>query len=283
MIPDSVSAEIRSRLRHAEEEHDVKVLFAVESGSRAWGFASPNSDYDARFIYVHRPEWYLSVDLEERRDVIEYPIVDVLDVNGWDLRKALRLFWKSNPGFVEWIQSPIVYERRGTFHDQVLRLLPAVYSTESGIYHYRSMAKTNFRGYLQQEMVPLKKYFYVLRPLLAVRWMEKLGTPAPIEFDRLLQVAETESGFLDAVQDLLEVKRRSPEMGLSPQIPAIQRFIEAELDRLEHLTPVRSERTETVCALSTVFRSVLEDTWENRRAHEAWVQRANATLIKADD
>jgi hypothetical protein len=261
MISDSVRAEIRSRLRRAEAGHDVKVLFAVESGSRAWGFASPNSDYDARFIYVHRPEWYLAVDLEEKRDVIEYPIVDDLDVNGWDLRKALRLFWKSNPGFVEWVQSPIVYEAHGPFHEEAKRLLPEIYSTESGIYHYRSMAKTNYRGYLLQELVPLKKYFYVLRPLLAVRWMEKFAMPAPIEFERLLGVAETEKDFLDAVQDLLEVKRRSPEMGLSPQVPPIQQFIERELARLEHLTPAKSERAGNVSALSQVFRMVLEDTW----------------------
>jgi len=262
MIPPSVQDEIRSRLRRAETEYGVKVVLAVESGSRAWGFASPNSDYDARFIYAHRPEWYLSVDLEDKRDVIEYPIVDDLDVNGWDLRKALRLFGKSNPGFVEWIQSPLVYEASGSFHQRVLQLLPSIYSTEAGIYHYRSMAKTNYRGYLQQEMVPLKKYFYVLRPLLAVRWMERFATPAPIEFDRLLNVAE-DSAFLEAVQELLEVKRRAPEMGLSLQIPPIHRFIESELARLEHTTPAKGERAEGASALSDVFREVVGEMWGN--------------------
>jgi hypothetical protein len=101
MINKEVNAEILRRLESAEIEHDVKIILAVESGSRAWGFESTNSDYDARFIYVHRPEWYHSVGLEEKRDVIEYPIVDDLDINGWDLRKALRLYWKSNPAFVE--------------------------------------------------------------------------------------------------------------------------------------------------------------------------------------
>ncbi|MEO8023535.1 nucleotidyltransferase domain-containing protein [Polaromonas sp.] len=263
MIPASVQNEIRSRLRRAESEHGVKVLLAVESGSRAWGFPSPNSDFDARFIYAHPPEWYLSVDLEEKRDVIEYPIVDDLDVNGWDLRKALRLFWKSNPGFVEWIQSSIIYEASGSFHQCVLQLLPSIYSTEAGIHHYRSMAKTNYRGYLQQEKVPLKKYFYVLRPLLAVRWMERFSTPAPIEFDQLLRVADDEA-FVGAVQELLEVKRRSPEMGLSPQIPPIQQFIESELKRLEQATPAKGERAAGVSALSDVFRAILRETWGNQ-------------------
>lgn len=261
MIPSEIKTEILARLRRAESEHDVKVLLAVESGSRAWGFASPNSDYDARFIYVHRPDWYLSVDLEEKRDVIEYPIVDDLDVNGWDLRKALRLFWKSNPGFVEWIQSPIVYETYGSFHTDALALLPHVYSTESGIHHYRSMAKTNYRGYLLEERVPIKKYFYVLRPLLSVRWLERFGKPAPIEFDRLLSVIQEEHQLLEAIYRLLEVKKSSPELGLSPPIPKIQSFIETELSRLELSPPIRMQRTECVSALSDVFRDVLQKAW----------------------
>jgi len=261
MIDAPVREEILSRLAKAEREHDVRVLLAVESGSRAWGFASPNSDYDARFIYVNRPEWYLSVGLEEKRDVIEYPIVDELDINGWDLRKALRLFWKSNPAFMEWIQSPLVYLRRGGFLDGSRALMDTVYSVESGIYHYRSMAKTNYRGYLQQEQVPLKKYFYVLRPLLAVRWMERFGTPAPIEFGKLVAMVESDQALVRAIDALLEQKRMSPELGLSPQVPAIQDFIVSELQRLEGIVPARFERREVEPDLSALFRKVLAEAW----------------------
>lgn len=164
VIPSPVRAEILRRMHAAQEEHGVRILLAVESGSRAWGFESSSSDFDARFIYVHPQDWYLSVGLEEQRDVIEYPIVEDIDLNGWDLRKALRLFWKFNPAFVEWIQSPIIYAEHSAFAAQVRALLPTIYSCESGIHHYRSMAKTNFRGYLKGDLVPLKKYFYVLRP-----------------------------------------------------------------------------------------------------------------------
>ncbi len=261
MIEASVREDILSRLAKAESEHDVKILLAVESGSRAWGFASPNSDYDARFIYVNRPEWYLSVGLEEKRDVIEYPIVDELDVNGWDLRKALRLFWKSNPAFMEWIQSPLVYLQRGGFLDGSRALMNTVYSVESGMYHYRSMAKTNYRGYLQQEQVPLKKYFYVLRPLLAVRWMERFGTPAPIEFGKLVAMVESDRALVRAIDALLEQKRMSPELGLSPQVPAIQDFIVKELERLDGIVPARFERREVEPDLSALFRKVLAEAW----------------------
>jgi len=260
MIEPHVRDEILARLARAEHEHEVRILLAVESGSRAWGFASPNSDYDARFIYVHRPEWYLSVGLEEQRDVIEYPIVDDLDINGWDLRKALRLYWKSNPSFVEWIQSPLVYLQRGSFHDDSRALMRDVYSVESGMYHYRSMAKTNFRGYLQNDLVPLKKYFYVLRPLLAVRWLERFGAPAPIEFDRLLAMVD-DRALLDAIDVLLAQKRASLELDLSPQVPVIRDFIVRELARLDDIVPARFERRDVEPRLSALFRDVLRETW----------------------
>ncbi|MCW9015562.1 MAG: nucleotidyltransferase domain-containing protein, partial [Kangiellaceae bacterium] len=149
MIPKDIEEEIQRRLTLAEEEHDVKILYAVESGSRAWGFASPNSDFDVRFIYTHSKDWYVAVDLEEKRDVIEYPIVDDIDISGWDVRKALRLFRKSNPSIVEWLQSPILYRDDGIFANKAREILYSDYSVEKGIYHYRSMAKTNYRGYLR--------------------------------------------------------------------------------------------------------------------------------------
>ncbi len=126
MISDDVRREIQRRLRAVEEEHDVRVLFAVESGSRAWGFPSPNSDYDVRFIYAHPREWYLSLDLEQRRDVIECEIADDIDLSGWDIRKALKLFWQSNPSFVEWLHSPIVYRDQAEFAARARALLPHV-------------------------------------------------------------------------------------------------------------------------------------------------------------
>jgi hypothetical protein len=233
MIPATVRTEILRRIHVAEAEHGVKVLLAVESGSRAWGFESPNSDFDARFIYVHERDWYLSID--DKRDVIEYPIVDDIDLNGWELRKALRLFRSSNPAFVEWIQSPIIYLEHGSFAPTCRDLLPAVYSCLRGIHHYRSMAKTNYRGYLREDLVPLKKYFYVLRPLLSVRWLEAYGRPAPIEFHKLLPLVDGEPDLIADIQRLLEQKRAAPEMGLAPQVPSIHAFIEAELQRLEAL------------------------------------------------
>jgi predicted nucleotidyltransferase len=264
-VPE-IREEILARIRKAEDEHDVRVLLAVESGSRAWGFASPDSDYDARFLYVNRPDWYLSVGLEEQRDVIEYDIVDDIDLNGWDLRKALRLFWRSSPAFVEWIQSPIVYVEEGRLAAQVRALLPRVYSCTSGVHHYRSMARTNYRGYLRADQVPLKKYFYVLRPLLAVLWLEKYQTPAPIEFDRLLHLIEADAALLRDIQRLLARKRATPELGLAAPIPGINAFIERELARLETSEVARPTRGEVLPMLNEVFRQSLDEAWRGHRS-----------------
>jgi len=134
-IPQDIYLEILERLKNVESEHNVRILWAIESGSRAWGFHSPDSDYDIRFIYVRPREWYLSIDVEDQRDVIEYPIVDDIDLNGWDLRKALRLLAKSNPGIVEWLHSPIIYSQYGSFQTQARHMLDQYYSIAKGIYH----------------------------------------------------------------------------------------------------------------------------------------------------
>jgi len=261
MIPADIRDDILDRLRKAEAEHGVRVLLAVESGSRAWGFASPNSDYDARFIYVHPGDWYLSVGLEEQRDVIEYPIVDEIDINGWDLRKALRLFWKSNPAFVEWIQSPVVYREVGSFAEQAREALTTIYSCEKGIHHYRSMAKSNFRSYLSADLVPMKKYFYALRPLLAVRWLERFQQAAPIEFERLLMVAPEDPALLSDIRALLAKKRAAPEMGLEAPISSIHDFIQSELERLNGIDIPEAAAPDKITRLNDMFRRCLAEAW----------------------
>ena len=166
-MADAIKREIQARLQHIEREENVCIFYACESGSRAWGFPSEDSDYDVRFMYVHHKDWYLSID--ERRDVIERPINDMIDLSGWDIRKALRLFGKSNPPLLEWFNSPIIYQQRLNIVNKLKALMPEYYSPKSCLYHYLHMAEGNFREYLKGQMVLVKKYFYVLRPILACK------------------------------------------------------------------------------------------------------------------
>jgi predicted nucleotidyltransferase len=145
---------ISSQLKMIEESYQVRILYALESGSRAWGFASLDSDYDVRFLYVHPVEWYLSI--RDQRDVIEIPITDSLDINGWDLKKALKLFCKSNSPLLEWLRSPIVYRDVEGLAESLRNLIPTCFSPKNGMYHYLHMAKGNFREYLQVKASGLK-------------------------------------------------------------------------------------------------------------------------------
>lgn len=153
---------IVSKLHEIEQMEKVRILLAVESGSRAWGFASPDSDYDVRFIYIRDKEDYLR--LNTMRDVIELPVDEVLDINGWDLQKTLRLLYKSNPTLFEWFSSPIVYIE-SDFADLFRRVMNDYFSSKRSLYHYISMAEGNYREYLKGGMVKAKKYFYDIKNL----------------------------------------------------------------------------------------------------------------------
>jgi uncharacterized protein len=226
-----VEPEVRKRvlaeLDDVERQYDVKVLFACESGSRGWGFASPDSDYDVRFVYAHRRDWYLRV--EPQRDVIERPLDDVLDVSGWELRKALQLLHRSNPTLLEWLDSPVVYREDSHWASRLRSLAAAFFSPLRGRHHYLSMARKNFRGYLQGDTVRFKKYLYVLRPLLAVRWIDMgLGMP-PMRFADLVAGTVHDPVMLAELDALLELKMSAGEAEYGPRRPALHAFIETLL------------------------------------------------------
>lgn len=181
-------------------------MLAVESGSRAWGFASPDSDYDVRFIYVRPREDYLRLD--PLRDVIELPINNMLDINGWDLQKTLRLLYKSNPTSFKWFSSPIVYKET-EFADKFRNIMDDYFSSKCSLYHYISMAEDNYREYLKREMVRAKKYFYVLRPVLACLWIFDKGTALPMLFSERME-EELPRDLKDEVHRLLDLKMKSP-------------------------------------------------------------------------
>ena len=219
---------ILNKLNEIEQKEKVKILLAVESGSRAWGFASPDSDYDVRFIYVRPREAYLR--LEKQRDVIELPIEGELDVNGWDLDKTLQLLRASNPTLFEWFSSPIVY-RETAFADEFRSVMQKYFSSKRGLSHYLSMASSNYREYLKGETVKAKKYFYVLRPVLACRWILDKGTPPPMLFSELVE-AELDPALLPDVNRLLDLKMNAPEIKTIPRIESINCYLDSSIEEV---------------------------------------------------
>lgn len=255
---------IVAKLREIESKEKVKILYAVESGSRGWGFESKDSDYDVRFICIHPLDWYLSI--EEGRDVIEYPVSDQLDISGWDIKKALKLFKNSNPPLYEWLTSPIIYLEEGSFVQKLRELIPQFYSSVSSMHHYLSMAKGNYKAYLIEQQVKIKKYFYVLRPILACMWIEKYNTMPPMEFEKLLTGQKLDKNMVNEVHKLLERKRSSEELDLEDRIEVIQNFLKEKLEYFEdYVNRLGSKKYPNKDLLNKLFRDTLkvDPTWQS--------------------
>jgi len=246
---------IVSELKKIEADYNVRILLAVESGSRAWGFASPDSDYDVRFIYVRPKEDYLR--LEEVRDVIELPINDELDINGWDLQKALRLLYKSNPTLFEWFSSPIVYMET-PFADRFRSIMTEYFSSKKSLYHYISMAEGNYREFLRGDMVKAKKYFYVLRPVLACSWVLSKNTHPPMLFDELA-ATELPATLRDDVDRLLDIKMNSPEIKEIPRVDTINEYLDLEIATIkEKIKTMAKEQDNSWQTLNELFLQTID-------------------------
>jgi len=221
---------ILTKLKAVEQEHNVRILYACEAGSRAWGFESPDSDYDVRFIYTHPQEWYMRFDVEKSRSVIECPIVDLIDCGGWDVRKALYLFTRTNGALIEWLNSPIRYLERGSFAKSLRKFVPTAMNETALCCHYYHLSKSNAAEHLSGAEVKLKKYLYVIRGLLAIRHIADNGSPPPVAFDALVASAAP-SRIRSEIAALLAQKRNTPELTLCRRMLRIDSFVKAEIER----------------------------------------------------
>ncbi|GAO43575.1 nucleotidyltransferase domain-containing protein [Flavihumibacter petaseus] len=251
---------ISAELDKLEAEHNIKILYAVESGSRAWGFASTNSDWDVRFIYVHPRDWYLQID--DKKDNLEEILPNDVDLSGWELRKALKLFRTSNPPLLEWLRSPIVYREPWSTAERLREPTKQYFSPAKCLYHYLHMAEGNYRNYLQTDMVRVKKYFYVLRPILACEWILKNNTPPPVEFQVLFDNHVEEPVIRKEIDQLLVRKKSGEELSTEPRITLLNDFLEEKIsffrDYVKSLHPVRSLETEI---LNDLFRQTITEVY----------------------
>jgi len=245
---------IKQKLNEIEKRENVRILHAVESGSRAWGFASPDSDYDVRFIYVREKEFYLRLD--KTRDVIEWQLDDTLDINGWDLAKTLTLLHRSNPTVFEWSQSPIIYKTTEEWQD-VSAIMRHYFNPKASLYHYLSTARGNYREYLRGDEVRLKKYFYVLRPLLACKWVLAEGTPPPMLFSELME-KHLDERIRPDVEELLRLKTATPEIGVGKPFVRINQYLDETVAEIEErLSKMPEERTPDWDLLNKTFLKML--------------------------
>jgi len=245
---------ILQKLFELEQTENIKILYACESGSRAWGFASPDSDFDVRFIYTRQLNYYLSI--AEKTDVVGLPVNEVLDIGGWDLKKSLKLFLKSNAPLYEWLQSPIVYRQDDNFAKELSGLMPAYFSPRSAANHYFSMATNTLRDDLQGDKVKLKRYFYALRPALACLWIVERQSVPPMEFEPL-RILITDLGVQKLIDHLLDRKKDADEKAMIEPITTLNNWLAETLayckDRVSTLPSARKD----ILELDILFRKYL--------------------------
>ncbi|WP_318503501.1 nucleotidyltransferase domain-containing protein [Bacillus sp. T3] len=252
---------IVENLKKLEQQHDIKVIFAVESGSRSTGIPSQDSDYDVRFIYVHRLEWYLSID--EKRETLEVPISDHLDLNGWELRKSLRLLRKSNPHLFEWLHSGIQYAKVTTFLEKIKSLEQEAFSAKPALFHYLNMAKRNATDFFQSDIIKTKNYFYVLRPVLACLWIEKYRTFPPVELRDLVTKLIQSAEINQEIETIIERKVAGITETSKAEFQKLKQFLQLELERIEGVANNWSEeKVNLTPQLNKLFREILEQAWK---------------------
>ena len=250
-ISDKMMEEVRHRLSRIEEEHGVRILYACESGSRSWGFPSPRSDYDVRFIYMAPARDYLR--LTPPPETIELPQDGVWDIAGWDLRKTLHLLQKGNPSLIQWLYSPILYRSHSLFLTEMRRLLDHGSPLPRLYWAYRSMAQAHITNYLiGREEVVYKRFLYIVQALLAMRWVEEKHSIPPVIFEELVTGLVTDEALLTELSTLLRFKTSIGESESGPKIlfPGVLAFIE---ETLAETQPPVSEAPEVPEALLDDF------------------------------
>ena len=248
---------VRMKIKEIEEKENIRVLHVIESGSRAWGFASPDSDYDVRFIYVRDKDFYLS--LRDTKDFIDWELNEVLDINGWDLKKALQHFHKSNATLFEWSNSPVVYYTTDAWKKLYDEAASRYFACKSSMYHYYGTANKNYHEYLMKDFVKYKKYFYVLRPILACKWIEEKKCPPPVLFDELV-ASVLEEDMKQVIAGLLAKKVQMSESDKAPKIKKVNRYIEEKLAYYKALLEgMEDDRNPDWEPLEKVFRDIVAE------------------------
>jgi predicted nucleotidyltransferase len=250
---------ILEKLIAAERMSGVTILYCCESGSRGWNFASRDSDFDVRFIYAHSKDWYLSVSPEEKTDTLDLGIEKTkngeLDINGWDIRKALKLLRKSNGPLLEWLSSPVVYRENPDFLEEIHSFAKFFFNPLSLWHHYRGLTEQSEA--LFEETPSIKRWFYVVRPLLCMKWIERgLGVP-PMRFDRAVDAIINDNDVRREIFRLIKVKKYGGEEDEFVLSPTLREY--TNILRSESIPPQAPGRRTVQPDLDEFFRKTLEE------------------------
>jgi len=248
--------EIIDHISQLEKEKDISILYAAESGSRAWGCPSPDSDYDVRIIYKRAKSDYLNIT--DKPDTINYFHGELLDINGWDIKKTLKLIRKSNATPFEWAQSPIKYKEVNNFSSVLMDLCREYFRPRYAINHYRGIAKNSFLGNDLTGKIKLKKLFYVLRPLMAAKWIIKNNEIPPMDIPNLISIVDDKE-IVTHINDLLEIKNAAKEDYVHQMDKLISDFVEEEFNQLNSVTVEDKKDVLSPDKLNKTFKEIIEN------------------------
>jgi uncharacterized protein len=252
---------IQDKLKEIEKEKSIKILYACETGSRAWGFPSPDSDYDVRVIYMHDPDWYLT--LSDKKDTIEMMLDDgELDITGWDFKKCLKLLWKSNGALLERIQSPIVYHNTDGLTQMFKQYADRCFAPVAAMHHYSGMAKNSFDDIEGKDEIKLKKLFYALRATLACKWILEKDSIPPIVFITMVNELEFDEKLKNKIRSLIQLKSGKNENYVHPAEKELSDFIREQLTIADEKANSLKGRKEKDTDLDEFFRYGLKTFWK---------------------
>jgi predicted nucleotidyltransferase len=252
---------IKKSLKEIEKKHAVKVVYACETGSRAWGFPSPDSDYDVRMIYMHEPDWYLT--LWDKKDTIEIMLDGgELDITGWDFKKCLKLLWKSNGALLERIQSPIVYCQTGSLVEDFQKYAAKCFTPIAAMHHYSGMAKNSFDDIEGRSEIKLKKLFYALRATLACKWIIEKDSIPPIVFSKMVNELKFDETLKKRINYLVELKSEKNESYMHTEEKELAGFIKEQLAIADEKADGLKGRNDKNVDLNEFFRHGLKKYWE---------------------
>lgn len=249
---------LRDLLHKVEFEHSLSVIYGVESGSRAWGFESQNSDYDVRFLYIRPTDWYLCI--EKRDDVLELGTSSDVDLSGWDLRKSLLFLRQSHPVLLEWLRSPVVYIEQPEIVQQMREIGEKFFAPRASVHHYIGWAERILHRYFQRSDLAAKRYFYVMRPLLCCRWIQTIGGQPPLLMQELIATLEMPAEAKLALENLIERKRAGYELDSVGRILILDQYISETLPQIKRfLVTIPKPEYAPFELLNPLFHQALEE------------------------
>ncbi|MGM0839660.1 MAG: nucleotidyltransferase domain-containing protein [Bacillota bacterium] len=249
---------ILDKLKSIEREERVRILYAVEAGSRAWGYHTDESDYDVRFIYIREVPAYLN--LQGTKDVIVKPVQYSIEFSGWDLSKALKLLRKSNPSLMEWLTNENVYIEHPDI-EKVRKLREQTFSPTRCLIHYYHMGKRNMEKYSNEEIKDLKKMMTIIRPWLAFKWIKEYQTFPPNGVNEMVDSITMNEEMKATISSMLLSRVNGKEVPF-PHLMYMEKDIREDFLKMEGtMKDLPSDDSFQWGEINETFLNILENVW----------------------